>query len=131
MAAPIAGADYMKTSFQAVRAAIIAWFLPFLVLFSPGIILQPQEPLEMITKIIAALALVLLLQVTLVGHYFTDLGLGERTISGISAAALIAFIFTGNYLLLAIGLIIGILLTLWQWRKRGLLKAGSEAGSSQ
>ncbi len=129
VAAPIAGASYMKTSFQAVRAGAIAWLLPFLVIWVPGMLLQPQEPLEMATKLAASFVTVLFLQVTVVGYYFTELKLGERSISAISLAALIAFIITTNYVLFAAGLIVGALLTFWQWRKRKLPAVAEVAGS--
>ena len=129
VAAPIAGASYIKTSFQAVRAGVIAWFLPFLVIWAPGIILQPAAPLQTVTQLIAAFVTVLMLQVTLVGYYLAELNLGERGVAVISVAALIVFIVTVNYILLAIGLIVVILLTLRQLRKRKLLRVASEAGS--
>ena len=129
VAAPIAGASYMKTSFEAVRGGIIAWFLPFLVIWAPGVILQPAPPLQTVAQVIAAFITVLMLQVTLVGHYLTDANLSDRAMAVLSVAALIAFIVTVNYLLLAAGLILGIFLTFKQQRKKRLLKAAPAAGN--
>jgi len=132
VAAPIAGANYLKTSIEAVKAGVIAWFLPFMLVWSPGLILQPQEPMEMITKLIASFLLVLLLQVALTNHYFIHLNPGERGIAVVCVGALIYFIVTGNFMLLATGLIIGTLLTLWQWRKSRLIRsAAGQKGPTQ
>jgi len=118
VAAPIAGASYLKTSFEAVKVGVIAWLLPFLVIWVPGIILQPQEPMEMAIKLLACLVTILGLQVALTGYYLTALNLSERGISGLLVGALIGFIATTNYIFLAIGLIIFALLSLWQLKKR-------------
>jgi len=122
VAAPIAGASYMKTSFQAVRAGVIAWFLPFLVIWAPGMILQPAPILQTVTQLIAAFLTVIMLQVSLVGYFITNLNLTERGVALISVAALVAFIVTVNYILLAVGLAVVICLFLWQLRKRRALK---------
>jgi TRAP-type uncharacterized transport system fused permease subunit len=120
VAAPIAGASYMGTSFQAVKAGAIAWFLPFMVVWFPGMLLQPQEPLEMLTKLVACFVTVLFLQVTVVGYYLCKLNLGERIVSLLALIMLIAFIITTNYILFMTGLMVGITITVWQWKKRRL-----------
>lgn len=125
VAAPIAGAGYIKTCFQAVRAALVAWLLPFMIVWAPGLILQPQDIISMVTKLTASFAMVIFLQVAVVGYYFTRLNLAMRGISLICVAALVAFIFTGNFILLAVGLIVGILLTLWQLRVSRTLKGAT------
>jgi TRAP transporter 4TM/12TM fusion protein len=129
VAAPIAAASYIKTSIESVKAGVIAWLLPFLVIWIPGLVLQPQEPVEMATKLIASVITVLLLQVSITGYYFTELNVSEKSISWLSGLALVAFIAIGNYILLAIGLMLGILLTLWQYRKRKLIRAAAETHS--
>lgn len=126
VASVIAGGNYLKTCLESVKAGVIAWILPFLVFWIPGIVLQPQEPLEMATMLLASFISVLFLQVSLVGYYLTDLSRRQRGLSLLSVAALISFIATGNYILLSIGLIIGILLTLWQLRQRRLNKTNSQ-----
>ncbi len=107
--------------FNEAGAGAVAWFLPFMVLFAPAVILQPMEPLLGTIKLIASLVTVLFLQVLLVGYYLTDVDSRGRVISAISVAALVVFVAVGNYLLLAIGLALGILLSFIQLRKRNRL----------
>ncbi len=116
----LAGSNYLKTSIEGVKASVIAFFLPFMVIWSPIIILQSgNDPLiTAITKLAASLLVILFLQVGFVGYLFRDLNPGERSISLISAAAFIAFVITGNYTMLGAGIAIGIFLILWQRRKR-------------
>lgn len=128
VAAPICGASYLKTSFEAVRAGVVAWFLPIMVIGAPVIILMPATgPIMWIPKLIACFAMLLFLQVALVGYYIKDANPLERAISGIGAAALIAFILNSNYILLAVGLAIGVFLTLGQLRAKRLLAISSSA----
>jgi TRAP-type uncharacterized transport system fused permease subunit len=129
VAAPICGASYLKTSFEAVRAGVAAWFLPIMVIGAPVIILMPAAgPLMWIPKLIACFVMLLFLQITLVGYYFKDANPLERVTAGIGAAALIAFILASDYILLAVGLAIGVFLTLWQLRAKRLLASTETAG---
>lgn len=118
VAAPIAGASYIKASIESVKGGIIAWLLPFLVIWIPGLLLQPQEPLDMVTKIVACLMAVFFLQVSLAGYYLSALVPIERGVSGLSALSLVAFIATGSYMALVLGVTLAVFLTFWQIRKR-------------
>lgn len=121
-AAPIAGAGYLETSIEGVKAGLVAWLLPFLVIYSPVIILQPSDPFDAVAKLFAIFGGILLLQAALVGYYFTRLNLTDRSLSGASAVALIAFVFQTNYLLFALGLVIGAFSTLWQLKKKAAIE---------
>ena len=117
-AAAIANTSYLKTSVQAVKAGAVAWLLPLLAIAAPIIILQPMEPIMGIFMVLATFATILFLQVALVGYYFGLLGVRTRLISAMAVVLFLAFIISENYLLGAAGLVLGILLTLWQLRKR-------------
>lgn len=95
-----------------------------MVIFSPIIILQPQPPLLAATSLIAIFVVVLVLQVVFVGYYFTALNPFEMAIAGLSAAALITFLVSHNYILLITGLMLCVFLSLWQVRVR---RKGMEA----
>jgi TRAP transporter 4TM/12TM fusion protein len=127
VAASVAGASYMKTAVQAMRVGIVGWFLPFLVILAPLVLMLPADlPLE-IVKLIACLIIVLFLQVLLVGYYLTPLNFKERLMSAITAAALVGFVVVGNYFLLALGLIVGAYLSFNQWRKKRQLATTNSA----
>ncbi len=118
VAAPIAGADYLRVGLEAVKGAVIAWLLPFLVIWAPGVILQEQATLAMVAQLVAALTTVLMLQASVVGYYLTRLKPAERAVPIVVVVALAAFIVTRGYLLLVIGLIVGVLFTVWQIGRR-------------
>ena len=122
IAAPMAGANYMRTCVEAVKGAMVAWLLPFVAVFAPIVILQPEQLGIGIPKIASCLAAVLFLQVAVVGYYFGLLGVRTRLISAMAVVLFLAFIISENYLLGAGGLALGILLTLWQLRKRRQLE---------
>ncbi len=118
IASGIAGGSYLKTAIEAVKVGAIAFLLPFMVIWNPALLLQPNDLASAVTVIVAALAAILMLQASLVGYYLTVLNLGERVISAATAVLLIAHIATGSYLLFFIGFAICLLLTLWQWRRK-------------
>ena len=118
MAAPLAGANYLKLSVEAVKAAVVAWILPFLAIFVPVVILQPLDPLIGVIKIIATLILILFLQVTIAGYFIIQTIPATRSVAGLTALSMFAFIVSTNYLFLALGLICGTAVILWQLRER-------------
>lgn len=118
VAAPLAGANYLKLSVEALKAAVVAWILPFLVIFVPLVILQPVEPLLEAIKLITTIVLIIILQVFIVGYFLVRTNYKTRTLAGISAIALFGFIVATNYTLLIVGLSLGAILTLWQLRER-------------
>jgi TRAP-type uncharacterized transport system fused permease subunit len=118
VAAPIAGADYLKVGIEAVKGALIAWFLPFLIIWSPGIILQEQGPVLIAIQLIASVSAVFLLQVSVVGYYRSILSLTERTIPVLAILALVAFLITHHFALLGIGLGIGVFFIIWQSKRK-------------
>ena len=120
VAAPISGANYLKLSVEAVKAAVVAWLLPFLAIYVPLVILQPQEPLTEAIKLVVAIALIIILQVFIVGFFVVQTNFKTRTLAAMSAIALFVFIVTTNYILLAAGLIFAAILTLWQLKERRL-----------
>jgi TRAP transporter 4TM/12TM fusion protein len=123
--APIAGAEFWKTAREAVKAAVVVWLLPFLVIIAPMVILQPVEPLLEGGKLVIAFVTVLFLQVLVVGYYLTEVSRKEMAVVAIVVASLITFITIGNLVALLVGVGLGILLTLEQWRKKGQLEVSS------
>jgi len=119
VAAPICGASYLKTSVEAVRAAVVAWFLPIMVIGAPVIILMPEAgPSLWIPKLIACFGMLVFLQILLVGYFLKEANLLERVIAGIGAVALITFIVTGVFIIFGVGMIVAILLTIKQLRAK-------------
>ena len=119
VAAPICGASYLQTSKEAVRAGIIAWILPILVVGAPAIIFMPQgDVFTWLPKIIACPFMVLLLQITLGGYYLKNTNLLDRVISALGTLSLLIYIAAGIIVLGYVGAILLIVLTGKQFTER-------------
>ncbi|MBI4185927.1 MAG: TRAP transporter fused permease subunit [Chloroflexi bacterium] len=118
--ARLAGASYLKTAVEASKVASAGFVVPFIFIYAPILILQPgTNPLLLdILLVISAFALILVLQVTICGQYFTALSQAERGMFALIAVALVLSFFLQNYVTIAIGLGVFVLGTAWQWRRR-------------
>lgn len=109
VAAPLAGADYFKTAAESVKAGLVGFLLPFFGIYCPIVLLQPQDWVSAVISLPASFASVFCLQGAFVGYVWTGLVLWTRAFMGLSGVFLLAFVITQNYLLLVIGLILGII----------------------
>ena len=117
IAARMASANYMKTAIEATKVAIGGFLLPYMFIYVPILLLQPQKPILAAIGLIACVGTLLALQIGFVGYYRTDCGWLERILALVSAALLFTYIFLQNYIVFLAGIAIFVLLTLWQWRK--------------
>ncbi len=117
-AAPICGTSYGVTSWEAVKAGWIAWLLPFFVIWSPILIMEPVNIMVELIKLAAIIILVIMAQASYVGYFFTIMTLTDRTLAIAGVLALIAFCFTTSYILLAIGAALGFAVLMSQLKKR-------------
>ncbi len=116
IAAQLAGGDYMKTAVQAAMVGIAGFVLPFLIIFSPSLVLDLSEPLFAATSLIACPLIFLGLQASFVGYFTKRLNPIERTIILLSPIALMLHIYTVNFVWFAVGLAILVVFLLWQIR---------------
>lgn len=114
----IAGGSYMKTSFEAMKVGAAALVVPFLFIYAPGILAQPDNLASMLLGMLGTVVLVSALTAVLVNHYLSRLSIVERLLMLVSGITVYAYFPTHNHMVLigGIGLFIG--LTLWQLRKR-------------
>jgi TRAP-type uncharacterized transport system fused permease subunit len=118
VAAPIADANYLRVGFESVKAALIAWFLPFLVIWSPGLILQGHGPFMIGIQVIASMVAVLFLQVIVVGYFMGELSLAKRIPPVLILIALLVFLIMHNFIFFGVGIVLGIIFTIWQFREK-------------
>lgn len=130
-AAPICGTSYGVTSWEAVKAGWVAWLLPFFVIWSPIVILEPVSVVVEMIKLVAIVALVIMAQSSYVGFLFAIMTMTERLTAIAGVLGLIAFCFTTNYILLAIGAALCLVVFMSQLKKRGLKEPQSSAGTIQ
>ena len=86
-AATIAGADMMKTSFEAIKLAGASYIIPFMFALSPALILI-GTPGEIIIAVTTATLGIYSLAVSLQGFLTQRLNYGQRTVFFISSLAL-------------------------------------------
>jgi TRAP transporter 4TM/12TM fusion protein len=70
VAAPIAGASFIKTCYEACRVSFIAWFLAFFMVYIPGILLLPGDVKVTCMKITAIVVIIFTGQSAFLGYYF-------------------------------------------------------------
>jgi len=115
IASKLAGADYLKTASEAVKAAIAGFVLPFLIIWNPVLLLKPVgSPLLIAIRIVACLIVLIALEATLVNCYLAIMRLWERVVLGISVAAIMGYFITEILPLLIAGGALFILVTITQ-----------------
>ncbi len=88
-AATIAGAEPMRTGFEAVRFSWAAYIIPFLFVFSPTLLLQGTSVFASFVAIITAVIGVWIVSAAVVGFMFGRIGAVERILLGLSGIALL------------------------------------------
>ena len=106
VAAKLAGSDYLKTSYETVRAAFTAFFLPFLVVYAPAIILRgsPSSPIFWMEIFICAL-FVVAGEFCFIGYFKMRMTWTERILLG--AVFVLCLAFLVSRIPLFFGIIIG------------------------
>ncbi len=127
-AARLAGSSYIKTAVEAFKVGVAGFILPFMIIWVPGFMGDFSDPVVQVTKLIIVLALLFPVQMALVGHFLTKLGLLERVICGVSAATLILYIYNTNWMLMIFGLLALFAVLIGQLRKRGTEAQLQQAG---
>lgn len=117
IAAKLAGATYIKSAIESTKVAAAGFLLPFMFIYCPILLLQPQEPLWEVIGVLACVTSLLALQIGFVGYYMRECRLGERILAIAAGAVLLAFLPLQSYVLFFIGVALFALLTLSQWRK--------------
>ena len=121
IAAKLADAPYIQTAIEATKAAIGGFIIPFMFIYCPVLLLQPQDPVGSVTGIIAAVVCLFALEVGFVGYCLTDCSVKERILAGAAGVALFVFIILKSHILFFGGLAICTVLMMSQRRKKNIL----------
>jgi TRAP transporter 4TM/12TM fusion protein len=120
--AQLAKANYMKTAVEAAKVGIAGFILPFIIIFCPAVLFNFSNILPSVFMLIALIAALIIMQAGITGNWFKNLNLAERAIALVTSVVFMSYIFTGNLFLFFIGLLIGVVFSLWQrWRSTSLL----------
>lgn len=110
----IAGGNYFKTAFTAFKISSIAFILPYLIIWNPALILQPQSLSMGMMTIIAILLAMLAIAITITNYYIVKLNALQRALFALCAAMFLGYAFTINYVFFVVGIGLMILLTFYQ-----------------
>ncbi len=119
--AKLAGARFSPTAIEATKVAIGCFIVPFLFVWCPVLLLQPDDRLRAVAGSIVSFAIVIVLQVIVCGYFLTNIGRLERGIFTVIALLIFLSLPPRNYVMLAAGVMFFILATAWQWQKRRVL----------
>ena len=120
-AAAIAGSEPMRTSFEAMRLALVAYIVPFLFVYSPVLIAEGPLPSVLLGLATACVA-VWVLGAAAVGFLFRRLSWWKRIALAVGGILLLIPIGIGasvGWISDIIGALIVVPLMTWEWRARG------------
>jgi len=101
----MAGANYWKTTWEAVKAAFAKYLLPFFFIYAPVTLLRPDAGFfTSFLQISAILMVIFSLQIGVSRYCFTNLKWDETAAFIIASIFSLAAVFTRGALLLFIGL---------------------------
>jgi TRAP-type uncharacterized transport system fused permease subunit len=105
VASKIAGANYWKTTWEAMKAAFAKYLLPFFFIYAPITLLRPDAGFATsFLQVIAILMVIFSLQIGVSRYCFTNLKWDEATTFIIASIFSLAAVFTRDPLFFFIGL---------------------------
>ena len=129
VASQMAGANYWKTAWEAVKAAFTTYLLPFFFIYAPVTILRPESGfISSSIQIAAILALISSLQIGVSNYCFTNLRFIERIWFIVAALLSLIFIFNRNYSFFLAGVILFLVAIAWQFKRKTESKASQVVG---
>jgi TRAP transporter 4TM/12TM fusion protein len=111
-AASLAGAEMMKTAYQAIKLGIAAYIVPFLFAYHPSLLLQGSY-LEVIHAVLTAMIGISLVAIGIEGFLFRELNWMKRMLLVLGGLGCMIPGWKSD----VIGLVIGVPIILWEWKK--------------
>ena len=121
IAAKLAGASYIRTSIEATKAAVGGFLIPFMFIYCPVLLLQPQDPLGAVQGITASIVCLFILQVAFVGYFLTHCSRAERLLSAAGGLCLLVYFILQNQIFFSAGLALCLAVALLQWKKKKII----------
>jgi TRAP-type uncharacterized transport system fused permease subunit len=128
----MADGKYWSTAREAVQAAFVAFLVPFLFVYAPGIILDFEHGIGLgIAEMLAAIFIVASVQVMLQRRYMTDLNLMEMLLHPIIIIFSLAFLFLWKqnivFMIIVILFVLLSLISFWRYRVQRASNFSEEA----
>lgn len=99
-ASALARGNFWKSGVEATKIAVAGFLLPFLMIYCPVLLLQPESLMKGIIDLIIIGIVLIGLQVVLVGYYFDECKWHDRLLTAISIALLLVYCYTDKYIFL-------------------------------
>lgn len=116
IASKIAGGNYLGTAIEAVKASIAGFIVPFLIIWNPVLLLNPEGSIFLgIIRLISSIMLVIAIEALLVNFYITRLKVWEKALLVISAFSSIIYFITQIDLFIILGIILFTVETILQY----------------
>jgi len=94
VASKIANASFWRTGWEACLVALGGFLVPFLTIWAPVTLLEPQSIATGIVDMVVIIALFVSIQVVICGYYLSSITKAERfTLAGVSLAFILFFIY--------------------------------------
>jgi len=121
-AASLAGADMMRTAYQAIKLGIAAYIVPFLFAYHPSLLLQGNL-LEGVHAVLTAMIGISLLAIGVEGFLFRKLNWMKRVLLILAGLGCMIPGWRSDL----IGLMIGLPIIVWEWKgNQRIKKKGSD-----
>jgi TRAP transporter 4TM/12TM fusion protein len=115
IASKLAGAKYLPTAVEAVKASVAGFILPFLFIWNPILLLQPvPSPFLAALGIIVCIVIIISLQAVATKSYISEMKLWQSFLLGVSFLTLVGYFVTQIYELMFLGLALFIFVTVMQ-----------------
>lgn len=111
-AASLAGADMMKTAYQAIKLGIAAYIVPFLFVYHPSLLLQ-GDIVDIIHAVMTAMIGISLVAIGIEGFLFRELNWLKRALLILGGLGCMIPGWRSD----VIGLAIGVPIIFWEWKK--------------
>lgn len=121
IAAKLAEAPYIKSAIEATKAAIGGFLIPFMFIYCPVLLFQPQEPIGAVMGVLACILCLFAMEVSFVGYLFTQCSWLVRTIATLGGVSLFVFVITQKPVLFVFGIIICAIMFAIQWHKKKII----------
>lgn len=118
IAAKLAEAPYIKSAFEATKAAVGGFVIPFMFIYCPFLLLQPTAPLAAVQGLLASIICLFSLEISFVGYFMTHCSFWERILAALAGLALLVYFVLQSHILFLVGLIVCLIVTILQWNKK-------------
>lgn len=122
-ASKLAKANYIKTGIEAAKVGIAGFVIPFLMVFSPGILLQFNESAVLFTfELISCFLILIGLQAAITGFFMISLDALKRILYFCVSFDMLYGCYADSVYWIVVGIVAFFLLIIWQYFEKQKLK---------